>query len=140
MELNFITFTNPAETRRAENRRYIRTQVLRKYHAKRRSAKQKAQNEQSQRALAPRGDEEESSDTYGSTIQLYSALALIQSPSPDTYLAAGLVDSFSAFPIVLSEHDRFFLDRCEFGFSRYSIALTTLQISISQTVSTPLLM
>lgn len=114
-ELNFITFTDLAETRKADSRRYVRAQVLKKYHAKRRSTKQEAQKqlEQPNRALAPRGhtEDETSASSEPSAMKLHSAMSLHKQPSPATCLTAGLVDSFSVLPIRLSSEDRFFLDR-----------------------------
>jgi len=115
-EFHFITFTNPAETRREGNRRYVRTQVLKKYHAQRRSIKEKAldQAKLPGRAIAPKEDETQyaSSPEPGSTC---STAPSTPSMIIDTEFPAGLEESFP-FPIlpVLSHHDRYFMDRCKF--------------------------
>ncbi|KAH8597041.1 hypothetical protein B0O99DRAFT_685512 [Bisporella sp. PMI_857] len=110
MELNFITFTNPAETQRASNRRYIRTTVLKKYHAQRRSAREKALGELGLpgRTIAPK--EENAEKRHCRERALVSRTAR-GSPPLNMHLDASLADAFSVLPITLSHLDRLYLDR-----------------------------
>lgn len=115
MELNFITFTNPDETRKADSRRFIRTQVLKRYHAKRRSDKQKKlETIPTQRTLVARNGESQTPLISGKGVDLDYVAVVARVPSPETCLNPGLVDAFCVLPINLFDNDRFFLDRCEY--------------------------